>query len=184
MSAESVDTQRLFFALWPASEVRERLAAVAREHAARPVLERNLHLTLVFLGECSATQRACFSAAASAIESPRFSLSLDFLGGRIRTKIQWLASSETPQALRDLVEKLHEALGPCGFEPERRRFLAHVTLSRKARKPAVRALADPVIWPVDSCALMVSEPAPGGVRYRLLECWPLANFETAEPGAT
>ncbi|MGD8615713.1 MAG: RNA 2',3'-cyclic phosphodiesterase [Gammaproteobacteria bacterium] len=171
------DTQRLFFALWPDAGIRRRLAEMALRCSPRPVAESNLHMTLVFLGERAAQERACFSAAAAGIKSAQFTLTLDFLGGRARSGIQWLGSSQIPQALTELVGSLIDALQPCGFEAETRRFLAHVTLSRKVRKPRVEKVVEPLIWPVDSFVLVESVPESGGVRYEVLERWPLA-----EPG--
>ena len=173
MSRPTPQTQRLFFALWPDDEVRQRLAAASRQWSRQPVPEHNLHMTLVFLGDCTPEQRACYCAAAAAVEVECFSLALDFLGGRARSRIQWLGSSETPEALRRLVRELSRGLQECGFEPERRRFLAHVTLSRKVRNPVVKAGLDGLVWAVDDFALVESVQEPGGVRYRVLERWPL-----------
>jgi len=166
-------TQRLFFALWPDDEVRQRLAAASRQWSRHPVPEHNLHMTLVFLGDCTPEQRACYCVAAAAVEVEGFSLALDFLGGRARSRIQWLGSSETPEALRRLVCELSRGLQECGFEPERRRFLAHVTLSRKVKNPVVKAGLDGLVWRVENFALVESVQEPGGVRYQVLERWPL-----------
>jgi len=167
------ETQRLFFALWPDDAVRERLVAASRQWSRHPVPEHNLHMTLVFLGDCTAAQRACYCAAAAGVAGAPFTLALNFLGGRARSGIQWLGSSETPAALLQLVRELSRALLACGFEPEKRRFLPHVTLSRKVRKPIVKAGLDALLWAVSDFALVESVPEPGGVRYQVLERWPL-----------
>ena len=45
------ENQRLFFALWPDEDARERLATVARDDSTgRWVSRDNLHVTLAFLG--------------------------------------------------------------------------------------------------------------------------------------
>jgi len=173
MNPSGEEVQRLFFALWPDDTVRERLAAAARQWSRHPVPENNLHMTLVFLGDCTPAQRACYCSAAAGIAGPPFTLALNFLGGRARSGIQWLGSSETPHALLQLVRELSRALQACGFEPEKRRFLPHVTLSRKARKPVIKAGLDPLLWAVNDFALVESVREPGGVRYQVLERWPL-----------
>ena len=173
MNQAREETQRLFFALWPDAAVRERLAAAARQWSRRPVAENKLHMTLVFLGDCTPAQRACYCAAAAGVSVEPFTLALNFLGGRTRSGIQWLGSSETPEALLRLVRELSRALQECGFEPEKRRFLAHVTLSRKARKPLVKAGLEALLWEVGDFALVESVREPGGVRYQVLERWPL-----------
>jgi 2'-5' RNA ligase len=167
------DTQRLFFALCPDADVRRRLAAAARQWCRHPVAEHNLHMTLVFVGECSPAQRRCYALAAAGVEAERFTLALNFLGGRARSRIQWLGSSEIPPALPGLVRDLSHALQGCGFETEKRRFFPHVTLSRKAKKPLVKAELDRLVWAVDDFALVESVPEAGGVRYEVLERWPL-----------
>lgn len=173
MNERGQETQRLFFALWPDDEVRQRLATAARQWSRRPVAENNLHMTLLFLGDCTPERRACYCAAAAGVEAERFTLVLDFLGGRARSGIQWLGSSETPDALLRLVGELSRALQGCGFEPEKRHFLAHVTLSRKARNPTIKAGLDALIWPVADFALVESVRESGGVRYQVLQHWPL-----------
>jgi 2'-5' RNA ligase len=169
------DTQRLFFALWPEEGIRRRLTELAHRCSQRPVVESNLHMTLVFLGEKTLHERNCFSAAVARVEGEAFTLTLDFLGGRARSGIQWLGSSQTPEALLELVRRLVGALASCGFEGERRRFLAHVTLSRKVKKPRVQKVVEPIIWPVDSFVLVESVPEAAGVRYEVLERWPLTR---------
>jgi 2'-5' RNA ligase len=169
----TAETRRLFFALWPDDEVRQRLAAASRHWSRHPVPEHNLHMTLVFLGDCTPEQRVCYCAAAAAVEVECFTLELNFLGGRARSRIQWLGSSDTPDALRSLVRALSRGLQECGFEPEKRRFLPHVTLSRKVRNPVVKSGLEALVWPVGRFALVESVPEPGGVRYQVLEGWPL-----------
>jgi len=169
----TAETRRLFFALWPDDEVRQRLAAASRQWSRQPVAENKLHMTLLFLGDCTPERRACYCAAAAGVGAERFTLALNFLGGRARSHIQWLGSSDTPDALRCLVRELSRALQECGFEPEKRRFLPHVTLSRKVKKPTVKAGLDALIWPVNEFALVESVREPGGVRYQVLERWPL-----------
>ncbi len=176
MSEENQATQRLFFALWPDTEVRRQLAQLARHWTRRPVPEGNLHMTLAFLGDCTAEQRDCFRTAAVGVAAEPFSLALDFLGGRARSGIQWLGSSQAPAALLELVVGLSRALQPCGFEAEKRRFLPHVTLSRKVKKPMVKSGLEALIWPVEDFALVESVPESGGVRYQVLERWALRKL--------
>ena len=61
---------------------------------------------------------------------------------------------------------------PCGYQAEQRRFLAHVTLARKVKKPLIKAGLEAIHWPVRDFVLVESLPADGGVRYEVLERWP------------
>ena len=164
-------SHRLFFALWPDDETRARLAQVARECSPRPVAEEKLHMTLHFLGYCSDELQACYAGAVAAVQCEPFELQLDCLGGRARSGIQWLSASEPPAALNRLVERLAEALAPCGYKPEKRRFLPHVTLSRKVKKPRVRTGLPAITWRVSEFVLAESVQSEGKARYLVRGRW-------------
>ena len=168
-------TQRLFFALWPDTQVRVRLAVVARQCAKRPVADANLHMTLLFLGQCSEQRRACFSQAASQIECEPFELQMDYLGGWSRAGIQWLGTSRIPDVLSGLVHNLAAALEPCGYQAEKRPFVPHVTLARKVRRPKTKAGLEAIRWSVQDFVLIESVAVEGGTRYDVLQRWPLGK---------
>jgi RNA 2',3'-cyclic 3'-phosphodiesterase len=163
---------RLFFALWPDDATRARLAQAARQWSHRPVADDKLHMTLHFLGACSADQQACYSQAVSAVHCEAFELQLDYLGGRARSQIQWLSASHPPTALAQLVAALGEALTSCGYEAEKRRFLPHVTLSRHVRKPRIQAGLPAISWMVRDFLLVESVAVEGQVRYEVRARWP------------
>jgi 2'-5' RNA ligase len=180
--AETADTQRLFFALWPDGAVREALADLLKDEsprAGRRVPETNLHLTLAFVGNVTAAQRACMEAAAGTVAAAPFTLSLDRLGFWPRPRIVWAGATTTPDALRDLVARLNTALDACGYQPEQRPYQAHVTLSRKAQAPPRRREIPPVVWPAETFCLVESVSEEHGSVYRVLAHWPL-RFSAAE----
>ncbi len=166
-------TQRLFFALWPDTQVREHLAAVARQCAKRPVADAKLHMTLLFLGQCSEQQRACFCQAASQIQCEPFELQMDYLGAWPRAGIQWLGTSRVPEVLSGLVENLTAALEPCGYQAEKRSFVPHITLARKVRRPKVKVGLEAIRWTVQDFVLVESASVEGGARYEVLQRWPM-----------
>lgn len=165
--------RRLFFALWPDNGVRVKLLRVAREYVRRPPSAANLHMTLVFLGDCTEQQLSCSRAAVAGLEAPMFELEMDYLGAFPRAGIQWLGLGSVPAQLPQLVAQLQQALTGCGFEPEKRRFVPHITLARKVRKPLVRAGLEAIHWPVRDFVLAESVSVSGGVEYRVLDRWPL-----------
>jgi len=171
----AVATQRLFFALWPDSELQQRLARVAAAilpaHVGRPVPAENLHCTLAFLGDVDADQRVCVEAAASAVRAAPFELSLDRCGFFRRPQVLWLGCLETPAALRQLVSDLGRGCAACGFPPEPRPYEVHLTIARKISHDPGRPPVMAVSWPVDRFALVQSVSEPGGVRYRPLRFW-------------
>jgi len=165
--------RRLFFALWPDDAVRRQIAALSRQLCKRPVPDTNLHLTLLFLGQVDEIAEACFCAAAARVQSVPFTVSLNRYGGWARKRIQWLGPSAPPAVLEELADALYCAGAKCGFEVEKRPFVPHVTLSRKAKKPLEGPAPVPVVWHASDFVLAESVPSPDGVRYVVRERWAL-----------
>ena len=170
--------ERLFFALWPGEAVRARIAdAAARALPAdggRRVSRENLHLTLRFLGSVGGGTRTCIVAEAAQIRGSPFSLTIDRAGRWTRSGIAWLGVAGCPPTLEALARSLEAAAVRCGLEPERRAFSPHVTVARRVARPIRRVEIDPIEWPVDSFALVTSEPRAHGRHYRCLESWGLS----------
>ena len=177
---------RVFFALWPDADVRDRLREIARAIAeraqGRPPPPENLHMTLAFVGEVPeasiATLQRIGRAAAATV--PPFALTLDRIGTFPRQGIAWAGASWPPDALVRLAAELADGLTAQGFRLERRPFHAHVTLARRCRVRAADPMRDgeplsaPIVWNVARATLMASELASGPPRYRELDGWPLA----------
>lgn len=174
--AESAATRRLFFALWPDRAVREALAGLLEgepPRTGRRVPDGNLHMTLAFVGNVTAEQRSCMEAAAAAVEAAPFSVILDRLGYWPRPRIVWAGASVTPPALIDLVARLDRGLSGCGYDPERRPYQAHVTLTRKAYTGPRRHEIEPIVWAAEDFCLAESVAEDNGSVYRVLARWPL-----------
>ena len=168
-------TRRLFFALWPDTELRGRLASLGRDlagRAGRPTRVDNLHATLAFLGEVETPRLDCIRQAAAAVMAPAFALSLDQTGCQRRSGLIWCGASVVPEGLQSLVGGLNSHLFRCGFQPEPRPFWAHVTLARKAR-PVPRA---PLAWRVGEFVLVESILDRSGASYLILDRWPLTSM--------
>lgn len=167
--------ERLFFALWPGEWQRTVLTRVQGElpnHQGRKTHPQDLHLTLVFLGDLDAERRACAEGVADQVRATTFILNLDRLGCFPRTRILWCGASERPQSLLDLVHVLNDGLADCGFYPERRAFMPHVTLARKSQPLPARGIEPPIVWPVSEFALMIARTGECP-RYRVERNWPL-----------
>lgn len=166
-------TRRLFFALWPDEalrigivERREKLGSVGR----RKVPDRNLHLTLEFLGDQHAGRLPEIEDAAARVSGASSTLELDRFGWFPGARVVWLGGV-APAALVKFRGALHQAMLDLGLRLDPRPFKPHVTLFRKvSHRPD---LPDPVplAWPVVDFALVESLP---GQPYRLLGRWPLA----------
>lgn len=167
---------RYFFALWPDAKVRSRMAAVAKQAAAKGRMHHpeDIHLTLVFLGQVADERQRCIYEVADGISGKGFELRIDRTGYWPRPRILWAGPAETPESLSQLVFDLKNGLADCGFEPEQRRYKPHVTLYRKALRAVAGEIDTPITWPVSEFVLAVSGGgAPGMPRYRVLRRWSL-----------
>jgi 2'-5' RNA ligase len=173
--------QRLFLALWPDEDVRNRLQALGEQHldSGRRTRPENLHATLAFLGAVDAGTRACVERVAGSIDGEAFSVTLDGLEHRPRQAIVWAAASHAPVALTRLVEQIHAGLMQCGFEPERRPYHLHVTLARKVRRGRTAVAIDPIVWQIGNFVLVESRTYASGASYQVLRSWSLTGPESS-----
>ncbi len=125
---------RLFVGLDLPWDIRERLDAMGGGGipGARWVPEENLHLTLRFIGETHKHLAEEIDHALASLKGKRFPLVLSGVGtfnkgGRETTL--WVGVQRSQQ-LDHLQNKIEQALQRVGLEPERRRFVPHVTLAR------------------------------------------------------
>ncbi len=171
----SEPVRRLFLALWPDAAVRGTLATVQQrigaECGGRAILPENLHVTLKFLGAVPQSGMQAVREVAAGAPRTRADLLLDRIGFWPRPAIVFAGADSVPEPIRGLVEYLETGFAGLGFARERRRFHVHCTLFRKARRRPGQPF-EPIHWPVDGFALVVSELSPAGARYRVLETLP------------
>lgn len=167
-------TQRLFFALWPPPEIAAALHRVAAEiTGGRAMREETLHITLDFIGSVPASLLPTIEAAAASVCASAFLLRIDRLDHFRRKNIVWAGCSETPAALAALARDLKTARRTLdGPEPDPR-FVAHLTLLRKAPAAPVLPSMPAIEWTVRDFRLMRSEPCASGVNYVEIRRWPL-----------
>ena len=124
---------RLFVALDLPHGLRERLAWMAGGlPGARWVAPENYHVTLRFIGEVPGYLAEEIDHALAALRAPGFTLQLTGIGTQEKAgKVTaiWVGVERNPQ-LDHLKSKIETALQRAGLEPERRRFVPHVTLAR------------------------------------------------------
>ena len=174
----------MFFALWPDDTVRQALDMLARDcilrTGGRAPDAANLHLTLAFIGEASASRVATLrkiGSSAAASLSP-FTLTLDRIGAFHKQDIAWVGSAQHNPPIHALADHLATKLSMAGFELEHRPFHPHVTLARRARTRALDstrdgALAKAIVWNVSWLTLAASTHADGALRYVAVDAWPL-----------
>jgi RNA 2',3'-cyclic 3'-phosphodiesterase len=165
-----VKAQRVFFALWPDTAARSRLAELAREVAfasgGRPTAPELFHLTLAFLGDQPASAVEALRNLAGAIRAHRFVLALDAVGAFRHSGIVWLGATAPQPELAALHDALAAALRVQGFAVDERPYAPHLTLSRRSRIAIDRRLPQPICWRADCFALVVSELGRGVPSYR------------------
>jgi len=173
-------THRLFFALWPDEDLRagvkKNIQPYIQNHPAKIVPVNNWHVTLAFLGNVSSETKACLQQQAGLLEGKRFTLQLDQFGYFERARVAWLGCNDVPHEMAALFDKLNVALAPCGYQPDFKKFVPHMTLLRKASKGLAAQDVKPITWPVNEFVLVESvptEPIEKGVIYNVINRWQL-----------
>lgn len=184
------EPNRLFFALWPDDAVRTACAQAARDLKLRVqpggylIRPERYHITLLFLGDfVPAEKEAAARQAASLLRAAPFTLALDRAGSfsRNRQIPWWLGTRETPVGLSALYHDLREALVGAGVQPDRMKFVPHLTVIRDAHRALPDTAIKPVSWGVKEFVLIRSLLQRQPVEYELLGRWPLVEGAQA-PG--
>ena len=130
---------RLFIGISLPKKLRERVYDAARSireasYPIRWVDEKNLHVTLKFLGEVKAERVAAVEESMSRVaeKNAPFVTTLEGFGAFPtvrRPRVLWIGVGPTSE-LRCLKQDLELAMGALGFEVETRAFHPHVTVGR------------------------------------------------------
>ena len=164
---------RLFIAINFPDEIKEAIAEIRdqlKDAALRGnfTFDENLHLTLVFLGECDVRQTQVIKAVLDDTLFAQFSLELEKAGyfKRDSGHLWWIGLKEN-EALSALQIDLSERLRQKGFVLENRKYTPHVTIGREVKMPA--GFVHPKIsqdrFIVTSIELMKSEHIRGQLVY-------------------
>lgn len=138
----------------------------------RPVTRRNLHLTLVFLGNQPVERVAELQRLASQVQGEGFELTLDRLEVG-RHGLVSLVPSRPPEALLRLASELQSILRAAGHSLDERAFWPHLTLTRQCRKRPVLDSLPGFAWPAERFVLFHSTTDRQGSVYHPLFHWPL-----------
>ncbi len=169
LSQSQAGKQRLFFALWPAADVRAALALLLPAVQGRQVAIENLHITMAFLGQQPRERIPALQAIAHAIRFPATTLVIDQLGYFRRNRIAWAGMQHPPAGLIATQRALVDAIKQSGTAfDDSMPFRPHVTLAREASAPIVTQIA-PIRWQPDRIVLVASRPGAAGVVYTVLD---------------
>ncbi len=175
-SVEGGERLRIFCALRLPDETANRLAswqssAFRGVPEIRPSPREHLHVTLAFLGHRPAEELepivSALRDAARAVEPARLSVR----GYRETRSVAMLTFDDEDRRATTLAADLHERLVRLGvYEPERRKWLPHVTVLRFRRRPGLRpALPELEPFVTSDAAAFLSRLRPDGARYEVLE---------------
>lgn len=145
---------RLFAALSPPDEFRDRLAALQEGlPEGRLTAWENFHVSLAFFGEVDGAKAEDLHAALGAVRAPGFDLWLDGVGafGGARPRLLYAGLRPAP-ALTALHDKVAQAGRAAGVPSPAERYAPHVTLKRL--KPGEMAPARIARWFEGNAAFM------------------------------
>ena len=162
---------RLFIAINFSGETVNRLASLRDELRSRSrrgnfSLPENLHLTLVFLGECDKKQSTAAKAAMDELSLSPMEILIERVGRFRRDGGDiWWAGVRENRALLNLQHELTEKLLAAGFDLDRRRYSPHITLGRSVETDASPWNVTPFGETVPNIELMNSERVKGILTY-------------------
>ena len=171
---------RLFFAVFPDSETRRRVAAAAQalvlDNESRRVPSENYHMTLAFVGEVSAPV-AALKAVGAAQRVPAFTVRFDGYEYWPTPSIVVIRASSWPTPLEDLRRGLCADLARCGVRLDDRPFRPHTTIARKVpQAPVLQAMSE-IAWSARAFQLARSDNARAGAVYTVVDSWQLLDEE-------
>lgn len=170
---------RLFVAIRPPSNIRERLRSVMGGiEGARWQNDAQIHLTLRFIGEVDRHRANDIAAALNGVRVPAFAIALHSVGlFDRRGKAEALWAGVAPQEeLKKLHNKVDRACNSVGVKPDERAYLPHITLARLNRSAgpvqgflSLQAGLSSPAFAVEEFGLYESELGREGAIYHLVE---------------
>jgi 2'-5' RNA ligase len=160
---------RLFIAINFNDETRARLFSLRDELRSRSkrgnfTLNDNLHLTLVFIGECNPKNLEKVKAILDTVTFDPFEAAIERLGTFSRGTLWWAGLRED-KPLMDLQHEIEHKLALCGFEMDGRKYNPHITLGREIVADTAPWAIEPFGETVTSIELMKSERINGKLTY-------------------
>lgn len=167
---------RLFIAILPSDEMKDALIQIQNEmydHDIRGYYakEENLHLTLAFIGEYPDPDAVM--DVLSTIDFSPFEIELDQLG--TFDDLWWVGLKES-ESLSMLVQKIRRALANAGIPYDRKSFLPHVTLIRKASGELSYIPIEQASMEVNTISLMRSDRGKNGMIYTEIDTWEAEEY--------
>lgn len=168
---------RVFFAIFPNKRIQEQLVHLAESLepicGGRKIKKQRIHLTLLFLGNINAHRIEALQQAMKMVTEKEFELSLEEICQWKKNQIIYVQSNKFPAELFSLVDSIGHVLSEIGFLLDNHTYKPHITLLRKAVRPAKIGLIEPIQWRVNEWFLIQSKQTDHGVDYIPLGQWRL-----------
>jgi len=172
-SVEGRERARLFCGLRLPDAALDALSEWQAAHigAGRPVPRDHLHVTLAFLGHRPVAELESILDALHGAATATDPISLLPKAYRETRSVGMLTFDDEAGRAAALAGDLHERLAAIGvYEPERRKWLPHVTVLRFRRRPRLRpTLPELSPFVTSDAAAFLSRLRPDGARYEVLE---------------
>ncbi|MCL2547783.1 MAG: RNA 2',3'-cyclic phosphodiesterase [Symbiobacteriaceae bacterium] len=171
---------RLFYALNFSPRTCSRLISLRDElkiasYQGSFTLDDNLHLTLVFLGECDQRKTATAINLLAELDCAAQTICFDRVGCFRRADGDiWWAGVRESKALNELYREMVKQLSQTGFQVESRRYMPHITLGREIICAIQPHAIDPFYEQVTSLELMKSERRQGVLTYTPIHSKPFS----------
>ncbi len=174
---------RLFFALWPDADTRERIAnaavALRLTDGVRLVPQQSYHLTLAFIGEVASAQVAVLQQIGRNQRASGCTIKFDAYEHWPEPQVMVAVAREPPTALVELWMRLRQdlALHQATLKLNRLQpsLRAHVTLARKVAQTPVLQAMSPFDWSACSFSLVRSDTSAAHSIYTVVDTWPLLD---------
>ncbi|MCF1428022.1 MAG: RNA 2',3'-cyclic phosphodiesterase [Shewanella sp.] len=167
--------RRLFLGFAPTQAQVSPLSALLHDcqSCGQPVPIANLHMTLVFLGMVSPAQEQQLLSLVETLPLHRFRVTLNQLVYWQGPKVLCLSGKAEDSALQTLAQSADKLAASLDLHQSKHTFTPHITLSRKAQG-VPQHIAQPVITLTPDTLLLYLSHNPGdGVRYDVIQSWPL-----------
>lgn len=168
---------RLFTAIPIPEDIKEKISAnYGPLSSGRWVPEKNLHLTLVFIGDYPDEYLEELKRVLLEIVFPSFNLRIKGCG-TFKSGLLWLGIEKNSE-LQQLQKRLTLTLQELGVDCEKRKFTPHITIARSKKghfEPYNIVLESfrSREFRVDHFNLYLSELKPTGAEYSLLDKYPV-----------
>jgi RNA 2',3'-cyclic 3'-phosphodiesterase len=105
-------------------KVSNQLISEIQANGFSPVKKDNLHLTIMFLGDCNSSEIERVIKALKTIKRKRFCVQLDGIG-EFNSRVLWLGVKKGDREIREINREIS-----CFFEAQNEKFSPHLTLAR------------------------------------------------------